>query len=301
MKVLITGGSGLLGSAVSLYFKDYFDVVSTYTSNKIEITGCKTAYLDVRNIKDTQSFVQKLKPDFVVHAAALVGVGICEKQKELAYNVNVQGTKNITESCKKIKSKIIYISTDYIFDGKKGMYDEADRPSPINFYGETKLKGEESVDTENNIIVRTSIHGWNIIPDKKSFSSWIIDDLTSSKKINCFTDQISSMMLVNNCAEALKELIEKEKTGIYNIASPQPISKYDFALNVAETFNLDKSLIFPVKNQDVNGHEKRPFDTSLDITKSRKELKTKIPNAKESLQKMKELKESNYLKNFRVI
>lgn len=301
MKILVTGGSGLLGSAISLYFKDYFDVVSAYSSHKVEIKDCNTIPMDITNSRGTLNVVKKIKPDVVVHTAALVGASVCEKKPELAYSINVQGTKNIVGASKKVGSKIIYISTDYVFDGKKGDYDEHDKPNPINVYGKTKYEGEFFIDTKKHAIVRTSIYGWNIIKDKRSFSTWIIDELRNKKQINVFIDNINSMMLVNNLAEALKEFIEKDLSGIMSIASSEAICKYDFAVKLADVFKLDKELIKPLKNDEALGSDKRPLNVSLSLSKAKKELKTKLFNAEEGLLQLKKLEADNYLNNFRVI
>ena len=301
MKIFITGGSGLLGSAISLYFKDYFEVTSTYTTHKTTIYGCKSAYLDITDAKATMNLIKKIKPEVILHTAALVGINICEKETSLAHSINVAGTKNIVDAAKSAKSKIVYISTDYVFDGKKGMYKENDKCNPINYYGKTKLEGEKLIDLKKDCIIRTSIYGWNVVPGKKSFSTWIIDELTNNKQINIFSDQFNSMMLTNNCAELLKEVVDKDLSGIINIASSSKISKYDFAVKLAEIFDLNKELINPVKNADVIGFEKRPLDVSLDITKSKKELKTKVLNISESISKLKEFKENGYLSKFKVV
>src|SRR3989344_1943628 len=154
MKVLVTGGSGLLGSAVSAYFRDYYDVIST------------------------NDFIKKQKPDAIVHTAAIVSVDACEKNPKAAYNLHVEGARNIVQATKDSKCKIIYISTDYIFDGKKGRYKETDEAMPINYYGKTKLEGESLVDLNKDAVIRTSIFGWNAVAEKKSFSTWIYDELS---------------------------------------------------------------------------------------------------------------------------
>lgn len=301
MKVLITGGSGLLGSAVSFHFRDYFQVTSTYTSHKVEIDGCKTIQLDITYLRKTIDTIKKIKPEIIIHTAALVGVGICEKNPVLAKKINVEGTRNIVEAAKKTDSKIIYISTDYVFDGKKGNYSEEDKPNPINIYGKTKYGGEILIDTQKDAIIRTSIYGWNIIKTRRSFSTWIIEDLRNNKHINVFADNINSMMLANNFAEALKEFIDKDLNGITNIASSEKISKYDFAITLADIFKLDKDLVNPIKNDEAPGADKRPLDVSLSTSKSRKELKTRLLSMEANILKLRELEASNYLKNFKVI
>lgn len=301
MKILVTGGSGLLGSAISLHFKDYHDLTSTYTSHKVEIKGCSTLFMDITDYPHVSSIIGKISPDVVVHTAALVGAGICEKNPELAHKVNVEGTRNVVEACKKSNSKVIYISTDYVFDGNKGQYGEEDRPNPINVYGKTKYDGELLIDAKKNAIIRTSIYGWNIIREKRSFSTWIIDDLRNNKQINVFKDNMNSMMLVNNLAEALKEFIDKDLSGIMNIASHDRMSKFDFAIKLAEIFELDRSLIRPIGNEDAPGFEKRPLDVSLSVSKARKILKTKLLNSAEGILRLKKLETDGYLRNFKVM
>ncbi len=300
MKILITGGSGLLGSAVSVYFKNYYDVVSTYVSHKMEIKGCKTSYLDITDAKATKDFIKKQKPDVIVHTSAIVSVDACEKNPELAYKLHVEGTRNIVQGCKETNSKIIYISTDYIFDGKKGMYRETDKPIPINYYGKTKLEGESLIDLKKDAVIRTSIFGWNAVKEKKSFSTWVYDELSSGKTAEMFTDQIKSLILVNDCAAILKEIIESDICGILNATSSDPVSKYEFALKLADVFGFARNLVKPINNRDVPGYEKRPLDVSLDVSKAKSLLKSKLPTVKDGLINMKKLKESNYLENFKV-
>ena len=299
MKILITGASGLLGSAVSAYFKDYFDVVSAYTSHKVKIDGCKTVYLDITDSDWTISTIKKIRPDAIIHAASLVGINICEKEKELAYKVNVEGTKNIVNAAKLFKSRIIYISTDYVFDGKKGMYKENDEPNPINNYGRTKLEGEKFIDLKTNTIIRTSMYGWNIVKERKSFSTWAIDELKNKNKINVFADQFNSMIFVNDLAEALKKAFDDECTGILNIASGERISKYDFVLKLCDVFGLEKNLVTPIKLTDMDGSELRPKDTSLNVGKAVSEFGITMPGFRESLMRLKNI-EKTYFQNFKV-
>lgn len=297
MKILITGASGLLGSAVSVYFKDYFDVVSAYTSHKIKIDGCKTIYLDITDAKGTINIIKKIKPDVIIHAASLVGINICEKEKELAYKVNVEGTKNIVDAARTFKSKIIYISTDYVFDGKTGMYKENDEPNPINNYGKTKLEGEKFIDLKANVVIRTSIYGWNVVKERKSFSTWAIGELKNHKKINVFADQFNSMILVNDLAEALKKVVDDKYAGILNIASSERISKYNFVLQLCDAFSLEKNLVTPIKLKDMDGSELRPKDTSFDTSKAAEELRLKLPGFESGIKEMKKI-QKDYFKNF---
>lgn len=299
MKILITGGSGLLGSATAALFKDYYRTFITYTDNKVFIEGCEAYRLDITNKEEVFKVIGAIQPDFIMHTAALVGVGICENNKELAYDINVNGTRHIAEAADKFNSRIAHISTDYVFDGKKGMYKETDKPNPLNYYAKTKLEAEKLIN-KNHAIIRTSIYGWNVIKERKNFATFILEGLENSKKINIFEDQYNTLILANNLAEALKEIVDKNKKGIYNIGGSERQSKYEFALKLADVFELNKSLINPITIDDAEDKAQRPPDISLDSTKAKKELNVKLLNIEEGLELMKKLRDENYLGQFRI-
>ena len=217
---------------------------------------------------------------------------LCNNSIWYAYNVNVRGTRNVVEIADKFNSKIIHISTDYIFSGRKGMYKENDKPNPINYYGRTKLEAEKSIN-KNHAIIRTSIYGWNIIKERNNFATFILEGLQNNKKLNIFEDQYNTPILANNLAEALKEMVDKNKNGIYNIGGSERQSKYEFALKLAEVFELDKSLINPVPIQDAEDGAQRPQDVSLDTSKATKELDVKLLNVRDGLERMKKLRNEN--------
>jgi len=159
MKVLVTGGSGLLGGKLrDILLENNYDVYTTYYPAYPTDTE-KQYLLDITQKNDVDSVIKKITPDVIVHTAALTNVDECEIHKDLADNINIQGTKNIAEVVKTIGSKLIYVSTDYVFDGKKGLYTEEDHVHPINHYGVTKLKGEDVVRSivDDCVIVRTSV------------------------------------------------------------------------------------------------------------------------------------------------
>ncbi|MCK4482941.1 SDR family oxidoreductase, partial [Candidatus Bathyarchaeota archaeon] len=160
-RLLITGASGLLGSEiVQLARKDY-EVIPSHNTKLFHSDSLR---LDITDQKQVSSLFRQLKPDTVIHTAAETSVDRCEIQKELASKINVEGTGNVAVTCSKINAKIVYISTDYIFDGEKRFYTEEDTPNPINHYGITKLKGERQVKKfcKNYVILRTSVlYGWH--------------------------------------------------------------------------------------------------------------------------------------------
>ena len=299
MKVLVTGCSGILGSALWVSIRENFETYGTYSKHKVEVKGCATMQLDITDARKVTALIKKISPEFIVHSAALVGVNACEHSPELAEKINCKGTENIAKASIKQNSKLLYVSTDYVFDGKKGMYREDDETIPINVYGKTKLKGEKTALKADACIIRTSIHGWNIFPERPSFTSWVIEALKSQKIIDVFDDQFNSIMLVNNLAEFVEEAIKTEKKGVYHIAGNERISKSDFAMKIAKIFGLDRSLINPVKTRE-NLKATRPMDVSLSIAKAKKEFSSRAFDAEQGIMIMNDLYEKEYMENFKV-
>jgi dTDP-4-dehydrorhamnose reductase len=293
MKILITGGSGLLGINLICSFLRNFELYATYNSFPIEIGKVNVSKLDITNQNKVFQLFKNINPEVVIHTAALTNVDICEKNYELARIVNIEGTKNIAEACSYFNSKMVYISTDYVFDGKKGNYSENDTTNPLNYYGKTKLEGERVVKlTENYLILRSSLYGWNI-QSKFSFAEWILDNLKKNQQINVLTDQYSSLMLVNNFSEVLLKMIEQDLNGLYNVASREKINKFNFAQELAKVFDLDENLIIPISSPELSKKIKqtatRPRNVSLNINKISKKIGT-MPSIYEGLENMKKLK-----------
>ncbi len=188
---------------------------------------------------------KRIKPDVVVHAATLTDVDKCELNKELAWKVNVEGTKNIVEAAKATGSFLIYISTDYVFGGENGRYKETQAPNPINYYGLTKLKAEEIVKTQKEyFIARPSvIYGSTPAAGKVNFALWLIETLRKGEHVKIVTDQWNTPTLNTNLAEMTLEVIERRLTGIYHLCGATRVSRFEFAEQIADVFNLDKGLI----------------------------------------------------------
>ena len=285
-KLLVTGASGLLGNKIVDLAKNDYVVVPLYKTKPLHSNSLK---LDITDTTDVLNLFQKLKPNEVIHTASETNVDRCEKEKEHAWKINVEGTRNISLSCSKVNAKLVYISTDYVFDGEKGNYKEENKPNPINYYGVTKLEGENEVirHCQNYAILRTSVlYGWH--PWKINFATWTINQLEQNKEITVVEDHYNTPTLANNLAEMVIEAVQKDLQGLYHTSGSEKISRYEFARKIAKTFHLDKDLIKPIKMKQLTAWiAKRPIDSSLDVGKIQKQLKTKPLNITDGLNKMK--------------
>ena len=277
MKLLITGASGLYGSklaqlATSRQHKGY----------SADILG-QAAYgepvqIDITDKAQIEATFQKLNPDVVIHAAVLTDVDKCELNRELAWKINVEGTVNVAQAAKDCGAFLLNISTDYVFDGEKGNYTETDLPSPVSFYGYTKLKSEEAVKKilTKYCIARTSvIYGSTPAAGKINFALWLLNKLTNKEQTSVFTDQWNSPTLNTSLAEMTLEVAERKIAGTFHLSGATRISRYDFATLFAKIFELDGSLLVPILSKDLKFPAKRPKDSSLNTAKAQQTLKNK--------------------------
>lgn len=282
LKILVTGGSGLLGSKIVEAAKKEYEVIPAHNTASLFPNSIK---IDITAEGEVSRILSEFKPDAVIHAAAETNVDKCETDKKHAWKVNVEGTKNIATACNKIGAKLVYISTDYVFDGKKGSYTEEDKPNPINYYGLTKLEGEKHVTKicKNHVIARSSVlYGWH--PRKQNFATWIINSLTQGKQVSIVDDHYNSPTLTDNLANAMLELAGSDKVGVLHVAGSTRIDRFNFALEIAKTFGLDPALIKPIKMSELKTWvAERPRDSSLCVDKAQKELKTPLWSISESL------------------
>lgn len=304
-KIFITGGSGLLGSAVAVAFRDNgHEVVYNYNNNALDIKGCRGVRLDIKHGHQLD-FLMELSPEIIIHCASLIGVDYCEQNKEEAYRVNVEATENIARLANEIGAKLVYISSDYVFDGERGMYREEEEPKPINYYGQTKLLGEKKCleICKDALIIRTSIHGWNPIKKsvqfgvKQSFSEMIINKLRNNEDVKLYADQFNSPVLTNDLADAIVKLVKQNAKGIIHATCSNRASKFDFGLTVAEVFGITAGSVVPATSKNLRFDIPRPRDVSLNTELIEKNYGIKMPTIEESLKRMKKLEDENYLNN----
>ncbi len=284
MKVLVIGGSGQLGSALMSCLKN-FDVYGTYSKNKKK----GLIRLDITNEKNVEDVLDKIKPDFVINTAALTHVDKCEDERELAYKINVLGNNYLFKKCLKIGSRLVFISTYYVFDGKKSWYSETDIPNPLNVYAETKLEAEEdTLESPFNLVVRASkIYSWGL--DKRNFLARLITSLRNGKKFETTNDQYNNPISAEDLAFCIKRLIEEKAAGIYHAGGPDYVNNYEFACISADVFGLNKSLIIGKTTDNFNAAALRPKKCALKTGKIIKKTGFKPKSIKENLEKWKRM------------
>jgi dTDP-4-dehydrorhamnose reductase len=268
LKILVTGASGLLGYRISkLALERNHEVYSVYKENPTN-SGTQIK-LDITNNSEVSKVINKIKPEAIIHTAAYTDVEGCEKNRNHAWKLNAEATRHLAIASKQINSHLTYVSTDYVFDGTKGLYKEEDGTHPINYYGYAKLKGEEFVG-EHAIkwcIARPSvIYGWNNY--KQNFATWMINDLNRKKEVKIVRDQYVSPTLNTNLAEMLLEIAQRKIVGILHTSGGTRVSRYEYALKLAEVFNLNSDLIKPANISKMPWKAKRPRDSSLNVGKA---------------------------------
>jgi len=288
MRLIITGGSGLLGSAVATLSQA--NRYETYTGyNQHNVNEGIPILLDITNIHMIEKAFKKAQPEIVIHSAAMTNVDHCEENRTQATLINVKGTRNIIKEAKKYGAFILYVSTDYVFSGEKGGYIESDEPSPINHYGATKLEGEQiliSSDIENCIVRPSVIYGSIPAAGKENFALWVINNLRNGKSIKIINDNWVSPTLNTNLAEMILEIVERRLTGVYHLSGATPINRYDFTLKIAKEFSLDENLITPVTSKEMKWAAKRPMNSSLNVSKASSTLRNKPMRIEEALRRL---------------
>lgn len=282
-RLLVIGGSGLLGSKVVEIAKKDYEVFGTY--NKHLISGNKMYKLDTCNRQHTFELIEKLKPDCVIDAHGIADLDYCEVHNEEAWQSNVDSSKNAAEACKKIGAKYMFISTDNVFDGRKLRYTEKDSPHPLNYYAKTKVVMEHILPTldVNYIIARTTgFYGTGGF-GKVSFTTWLINKLKNKEQVRIVTDQRNNATLTDNLTEFLLELYQKDAIGTFNITGKDCISKYDLANKIATVFGLDKRLIKPITIAELNLLAPRPGSINMVTNKVERITKLKPLTVDEGL------------------
>lgn len=267
MKYLITGGTGQLGH----------DIVKELISRgELNYLAPTTKEMNITNKDEVEKVILGYKPDIIFHCAAYTAVDKAEEDKENCYNINVNGTKNIVSVAEKINAKVVYISTDYVFDGtKEGIYEIDDKTNPINYYGYTKLMGEKEVQQLNDyLIVRIS---WVFGKNGKNFVKTMLNLAETKTKLSIVSDQIGSPTYTKDLSKLLLDMIENNKKGLFFATNEDFCSWYEFAEYIFKINNINIKLN-KILTKDYKTLAKRPLNSKLSKNKLDEEGLTRLPS-----------------------
>lgn len=282
--VLILGASGLVGSTFYRLLSPSKKVAGTYFSQPKP----GLIFLDVTDADSVKRAFESWRPGVVIHAACNAHVDGCEEDQAKAHRVNVVGTENVARACQAEKVKLVFFSSDYIFDGQAGPYLEEDEPHPINYYGHAKLEGERVIagKLESFLILRThGVFGWE--EPAKNFVLRLIANSRQGKIARVPADQLGTPTAADNLADMAWRLISADRSGVYHLAGRDLLDRYSFSLLIAEVFGLDKNLIVAEKTEALGQIAPRPLRAGLRVDKIRAELGDLVWSAREGLENLK--------------
>lgn len=299
--ILITGASGILGaSLVALAQEQGREVAGLYHRHRVNLPGATMLAADLTEESEVEKIFDEVRPESVIHCAAATDVDWCEDKPEEARRINVAASARIANSTSRIGAQLLYVSTDSVFDGTRGRYAETDRPMPLNVYARTKLEGEQVVldGSASAVVARVTLYGWKA-HNKPSLAEWILEELAAGGLVPGFSDVIFCPILANDLAEVLLAMVDGNLRGLYHVAGPEPVSKYEFARRLALTFGFDPARVVDTRIAERKAKAIRPRDTSLTTEKVCAALGRAMPDLDSGLRKFARLKADGYVNRLR--
>ena len=288
MKIGITGASGMLGSSLTMLLSKKNEIFATSRNRGLEGKNIEWNCFDLTDTVTLSNWLHKGKFDVVIHCAAIVNVDVCEDNPDDAIALHIRATEVIKNYLNSNGGRLIYISTDSVFDGEKqGSYCESHSTNPLNVYAKTKLAGEKLIqEMDNGLVLRTNIIGW-IHNDGSSFAEWVLKGLTNNMPLSLFHDVYFSPLHVDDLSLIIEKIIKKPVFGLYHCAGKESISKYDFGMKMAEIFHLDSESINRVSVDNMVFKASRPKNMALNSSRLSDKLRCTIPSAKGAVISMK--------------
>jgi dTDP-4-dehydrorhamnose reductase len=279
MKILVTGSNGLLGQTLSELILSTSRATLVATSkgeNRYPHKGDYTYFdLDVCDLARLSDVISITKPDVIINTAAMTNVDTCHVQRDACWKLNVDAVNHLVNLCETHTIHLIHLSTDFVFDGNKGPYTEADQPAPVSFYGESKLEAEKIVQqsTCKWTILRTIlVYGVTANMSRSNIVLWVKGALEKGESIRVVNDQWRMPTLASDLAEACLLAAQKKAPGLFHISGEEYMTIYEIACKVARFWNLDATLVHPVSSRTLNQEAKRPLKTGFLLAKAKREL-----------------------------
>jgi len=297
-KLLVFGVSGLTGYKIAGLASGRYDVLGTYNARAAEVRGCQTAKVDVTSKTDMERIFSAFRPDCVINATALHNVDYCEENPARAFAVNSTAVGLMRRNCDEHNSRLVHISTDYVFDGNRDSpYSEDDTPAPISKYGESKLAGEKLLEDSSCAVLRPSVvYGWMPLElsgavsssgKPMNFAMWMLMRLHSREAVNVVTDQFATATLADSLADASLKIAGTDAGGVFHVSGASCESRFDFAVKLAKEFGFDPGLVRPTDSSQFKQKARRPVFSCLDCSKAAQKFNLNPMSTEESLKIMK--------------
>lgn len=296
MKILITGASGLLGANVALEAAGMgHEVFGVSHSKPLRPDAFTALSADLLDEAALRGLVEQVRPDWVIHCAALANLEACEQQPETARRLNGDVPGILAEICRKGGARLLHVSTDAVFDGVKGGYVETDEPNPQNVYAATKLAGERAVAEANPeaLIARVNLFGFSP-QGRRSLAEFFLYSLMEGKPLKGFTDVYFCPLLVNDIAGIFFAMLAQDLHGLYHVFSAECLSKYDFGVRIARRFGLDERLISPISVADAGLAATRSPNLTMVTHKLSTDLGAPLPGISPMLERFWALYQQGY-------
>jgi dTDP-4-dehydrorhamnose reductase len=293
-RILVTGASGLLGLNLALDAASEHEVLGLTHSHPLN-APFETRELDLLDAAARAALLDEFQPEWLIHCAALANLDECERQPEWAGRLNAELPGTLAATAKERGIRFLHISTDAVFDGKQGNYSEEDAPNPLNIYAETKLAGEQAVLAENTeaLVARVNFFGWSL-SGRRSLAEFFYNKLSAGESVPGLTDRFFSPLLANDLAQLLFRVLEAGLSGLYHVASPVSLSKYEFGVAIAEHFGFDPGLVQPTEVSALDYEAPRAPNLSLSVEKLTAALGTDLPDVHSGIGRFHELHALGY-------
>jgi len=284
--ILITGASGFVGENLARRLRaEGHELTLAFHSTPPRARGDRCLQFDLSRPGDFTRAAADLRADLVVHTAALIGPDLCERNPDLARAVNAEGTREVGRWAASRQARLIYFSTDLVYDGESPPYTEESPPGPLNVYAGTKLQGEEEVRSNCSdwVVLRLALSYGPVRGHRGEWTWSMRKDLAEGKNLTLFTDQIRTPAYAGDTVEAVCRFVRNRCRGTFNLGGSESISRYDFGLQFARVFGLPIGRLLPVSMAEIPSGAPRPRDCSLDTEKLRRETGLRTCNVREGL------------------
>ncbi len=288
-RIVVTGATGLVGSAILQQYSTHpniqpipwFRTARNYPNEHI-----------VGDLTDDSVWLEqldKVKPDVLIHAAAQSHVDRCAEDDDYCYIINVDAIKRLVEKCNQLGVHLVFISSDFVFDGKANLFYEESDCKPVNLYGQTKMLAESHLKqySKSWSIIRTIlVYGVTGSLKRNNLLTWVVNSLKRQKQISVVNDQFRMPTYANDLAMGIVEVAQKKHRGIFHLSGGEGISVYDFAVKIARHYGLDESLITAMSSAELNEKNPRPQCTAFSLLKSQLILNYKPRSIEDCLEEI---------------